>query len=229
MGILYDLSTSLIRWGYDRRISDPPVLDVASRFPAFRRFVESWPALREEGFVLVANIDQIPRFHDLMAEQTDISANDHRDWRMFVLKAYGVAIPRNMARCPKLAALVQAEPDVLSASLSFLAPGKHIPLHRGPFRGVLRFYLGLSVPTACDGRPSTVLAIDGVEHRIAEGNCLLWDDTFPHEVWNHSENQRIALLLDVRRHGMPADMELLSRVLIQIAGTAARLRLRRPT
>ena len=119
---------------------------------------------------------------------------------------------------------VEAAPDVLSATLSFLAPHKHIPQHRGPFRGVLRFYLALSVPTAADGRPGTVLMIDGIEHRIADGECLLWDDTYPHEVWNRSESLRIALLLDVRRRGMPLDMTLLSRLLIGVAGVAVRLR-----
>ena len=35
-----------------------------------------------------------------------------------------------------------------------------------------------------------------VRHRLADGESLLWDDTFPHEVWNRSEEVRIALLLD---------------------------------
>ncbi|MBZ0093673.1 MAG: aspartyl/asparaginyl beta-hydroxylase domain-containing protein [Sulfuricellaceae bacterium] len=224
MSTLYDLSTGLIRRIYDSRISDPPILDSSARFPEARRFVDAWPLLRDEALRLAENIVQIPRFHELMAEQADISAKDGRDWRMFVLKAYGASISRNMALCPELAARVEEVPDVLSATLSFLAPHKHIPQHRGPFRGVLRFYLGLSVPTGADGRPSTVLKIDGAEHRIADGECLLWDDTFPHEVWNRSEAMRIALLLDVRRRGMPPDMELLSRLLIGAAGTAVRLR-----
>lgn len=224
MSILYDLSTDLIRWIYDKRLSDPPVLDLATRFPAATRFLEKWPLLRDEALRLAENLSQVPRFHELMAEQSSISAHDGRDWRMFVLKAYGVPFPQNMARCPELAALVEAEPDVLSATLSFLAPNKHIPLHRGPFRGVLRFYLGLSVPTGADGRPSAILTLDGIEYRIADGECLLWDDTFHHEVWNRSEALRIALLLDVRRRGMPLDMTLVSRLLIAVAGTAVRLR-----
>ena len=28
-----------------------------------------------------------------------------------------------------------------SAALSFFAPQKHVPEHRGPFRGVIRYYL----------------------------------------------------------------------------------------
>jgi len=51
-----------------------------------------------------------------------------------VLKAYGVALAHNMAACPRLAALVTATPGILSASISFMAPRKHIPAHRCPFR-----------------------------------------------------------------------------------------------
>jgi aspartate beta-hydroxylase len=224
VSILYDLTTDLVRRLYDSRLSDPPVLDSATRFPEARRFAEAWPALRDEALRLADNIGQIPRFHELMAEQTDISANDDRDWRMFVLKAYGVPFPENMAQCPALARLVESAPDVLTATLSFLAPHKHIPQHRGPFRGILRFYLGLSVPVDSDGRPGTVLMIDGSEYRIADGEYLLWDDTYPHEVWNNSEALRIALLLDVRRHGMPLDMDLLSGLVIGTVGAAVRLR-----
>jgi aspartate beta-hydroxylase len=157
-----------------------------------------------------------------MASQAEISANDGRDWRIFVLKAYGASMPGNLAACPQLAQLLASCPDVLSASLSFLAPHKHIPRHRGPFRGVLRFQLGLSVPCEADGRPAAVLALADQEHRIGDGAALLWDDTFPHEVWNRSDQVRIALLLDVRRRGLPWDMAMLSRLLIGAVGMVAR-------
>ena len=224
MSMLYNLGTGLMRRIYDSRISDPSVLDPATRFPEAQRFVEAWPVLRAEALRLSEDIGNIPRFHELMAEQADISTNDQRDWRMFVLKAYGVPIAPNMVRCPALAELVQSVPDVLSASLSFLAPHKHIPRHRGPFRGVLRFYLGLSVPVDIAGHPATVLKIDDTEYRLADGESLLWDDTFAHEVWNHSESPRIALLLDVRRRGMPFDLALLSRLIVGAVGLTVRIR-----
>jgi aspartate beta-hydroxylase len=224
VGALYDVSAGFVRWVYDKRLSDPPILDAATRFPDARRFVEAWPALREEALRLAENIGQVPRFHELMAEQESISANDGRDWRMFVLKAYGVPMPGNMARCPRLAELVESSPDVLTATLSFLAPHKHVPPHRGPFRGVLRFYMGLSVPVAADGRPAAVLTVDGTECRIGDGDSLLWDDTYVHEVRNNSETMRIALLLDVRRRGMPLDMALLSGLVIKAVGAAVWIR-----
>ena len=50
---------------------------------------------------------------------------------------------------------------MLSACLSFVAPGKHIPVHRGPFRGVLRFHLGLIVPPDADGRLALCCGLTG--------------------------------------------------------------------
>jgi aspartate beta-hydroxylase len=219
---IYDQSVELIRKIYDKRITTPAVLESAAYFPHAHSFVDRWETLRQEALRVANNIQAVPRFHELLPSQAEISANDDRDWRMFVLKAYGVVIPQNMVQCPSLAALIGAAPEVLSATLSYLAPGKHIPQHRGPFRGVIRFYLGLSVATAADNRPSTVLMLNGVEHLIGNGGSLLWDDTFPHEVWNNSDTTRIALLLDIRRCGMPRDLTVLSRLLIGAAGTAVR-------
>ena len=53
------------------------------------------------------------------------------------------------------------------------------------------------MPLAADGRPAAVLKIAGTEHRLADGEYLLWDDTFPHEVTNDSDEVRTVLLLDV--------------------------------
>ena len=152
--------------------------DVATNPPSPERFSCAWQSIPDEARAVARQMDRRSDFHEIMREQTSISANDMRDWRMFILKAYGAEFPHNMAVCPTLAALVTASPDVLSASISFLAPGKHIPAHRGPFRGVLRFYLVLSMPLAADGRPAAVLKIAGTEHRLADGEYLLWDNTF---------------------------------------------------
>ncbi|HEX3135559.1 MAG TPA: aspartyl/asparaginyl beta-hydroxylase domain-containing protein, partial [Planctomycetota bacterium] len=139
-------------------------------------------------------------------------------------KAYGVGITGNLARCPRLAQVLAETPNVLSASFSFLAPGKHIPRHRGPFRGVLRYHLMLSVPPRSDKSPAAVLKVDGHQHHLAAGESLLWDDTYAHAAWNHSESIRIALLLDVLRPRMPWDVAVVSRGIIAAVGTVLRAR-----
>ncbi|HUN50323.1 MAG TPA: aspartyl/asparaginyl beta-hydroxylase domain-containing protein [Candidatus Sulfotelmatobacter sp.] len=224
MSLFYDQTSNVVRAIYDRRISAPSVLDADAYFPAAEKFAEAWPAIRDEALTVAGRLGSVPRFHEIMHEQRAISANDNRDWRMLILKAYGISFPQNMATCPTLAAVVEAAPDVISASISFLAPGKHIPPHRGPFRGVLRFYLGLCMPKKRDGSLAAVLKIDDEEYRVDNGEYLLWDDTYPHEVWNDSDQVRIVLLLDVWRRDMPTDMELLSRFLVSLVRVGIRFR-----
>jgi aspartate beta-hydroxylase len=65
--------------------------------------------------------------------------------------------------------------------------------------------------------------IDGVPYRLGNGDGLLCDDTYRHEVWNTSDQVRIALLLDVWRRDMPMDIALLSRAIL--LGTLAVIRM----
>ncbi len=221
---LYDRAAGAVRAIYDRRIATPATLDAEHYFPNAKRFTDRWTDIRREALGLIGMLDKVPRFHDLMPAQADISANDGRDWRMFIMKAYGVTVAENLQRCPTVAALLDETPEVVSAVLSFLAPGKHIPKHRGPFRAILRYHLMLSVPRDGNGRPACELNVDGVPHMLGDGDSLLWDDTYPHEAWNRSGQVRIALLLDVWRKDMPADVALLSNTILLAAKTVLRMR-----
>jgi aspartate beta-hydroxylase len=223
MSLAYDQAVGFVRSLYDRSIATPSVLDTRRYFPNAERFTERWRAIRDESLAAAAELNDIPRFHEIMEAQRDISANDGRDWRMLILKAYGLKVSRNLDRCPTLAALLERTPEVVSCAVSFLAPGKHIPVHRGPFRGIMRFHLMLSMPCDEAGRPACVMEIDSVPYRLGEGASLLWDDTFPHEVWNRSNEVRAALLLDVWRPGMPLHLNLLSRLCIKLVRIWMRL------
>lgn len=209
----YSLGDGL-RWLYDRRIDTPAILDTQRYFPDAHRFVSAWEALRDEAMAVATQMQRVPRFHEIMPEQADISANDGRDWRMYIMKAYGHVSQDNLARCPTMAKLLRNSPEVLSATYSFLAPGKHVPEHRGPFRGVLRFHLGLSMPRDADGNLGAILWIDHKPVLLDNGDCLLWDDTYPHELLNATDHVRAVLLLDVWRPEMPADMKALSTVIV---------------
>jgi aspartate beta-hydroxylase len=220
----YDRAVDVVRAIYDRRLAGGPVLDLERDFASGQGFVRDWTIIRDEALVVTRRLQDVPRFHEIMPEQASISANDGRDWRMYILKAYGVENARHMAACPHLASLVRERPEVLSASFSFLGPHKHIPPHRGPMRGIIRFYLVLTMPSTDEGVPAGVLKVADAEYRLEEGQFLLWDDTFEHEAWNSSDALRIVLSLDVWRPHMPADMRLLSAGLIQLVRLGIRVR-----
>ena len=136
MGQIYDRAAQVVRAIYDSRIATPATLEAGRYFPNAKLFDERWTAIRDEAFAVASG--KIPRFHDIMPAQADISANDGRDWRVFIMKAYGIALEDNLRRAPTVAAILEQAPEVVSATFSFLAPGKHIPEHRGPFRAILR-------------------------------------------------------------------------------------------
>lgn len=224
MGHLYDHAAELVRRIYDSRIDAPAVLDCPSMFPQGLGIAAACPEIREEALSIARDLSRVPRFHEIMPEQEALSANDGRDWRLFILKAYGIEFHKNIARCPRLADLLRRFPEILSMSVSFLAPGKHIPAHRGPFRGVLRFYLMLSTPTFPGGGSAALLRIAGQDYWLSDGQYLLWDDTFTHEVRNDGDAVRAALLLDVWRDGMPWDMRMLSHAVLALIRTGIRTR-----
>lgn len=217
MSIAYSVARSTMGRIYNTFLQTPPVLERATFFPEAQQFDDAWPELRSEALSFMDSLESVPRFHELMPEQYQLSSHGNREWRMLVLRAYGLNINENLQRCPTLARLLEGKPHITSASLSFLAPGKKVPTHTGPFRGITRYYLGLEVPTLADGRPGVELTIAGQAYRLGGGDSLLWDDTYPHRVSNETDHWRIALLLDVYRANMPAPLRLFTDGIIGVA------------
>ena len=220
---VYELATGALRHLYDRRVDTPPALDKLCYFPGHAAFESEWRAIRAECLALMAEMGGIPEFHELMAEQSELSQHGGRFWRMFVLRAYGADHRAHQARCPTLRRLLAADRSVTSATFSILEGGKHIPAHRGPFRGVLRYHLPLVIPTVVDGRPSNRLRVDRQSYALQEGQGILWDDTYEHEAWNDSPQPRAVLLLDVFRPGLPWGLRWLTRSIVFGVGLAWRL------
>ena len=62
-------------------------------------------------------------------------------------------------------------------------------------KGLLTCHLGLIVPRDGDVR----MRVDDRIVRWAEGETLLFDDTYDHEVWNDTGGTRVVLLIQVNR------------------------------
>jgi hypothetical protein len=92
--------------------------------------------------------------------------------------------------------LLKRIPGMKTAFFSILGPHKHVPAHRGPFKGVLRLLLALRIP-----EPAEKCGIRVGTHTRTwdEGKALVFDDTVRHEVWNHTDGVRVVLFVDVVR------------------------------
>ena len=98
--------------------------------------------------------------------------------------------------CPQTAALMREIPGMTTAMISILSPRKHILDHRGPYKGVLRYHLGLIVPE--DAEACRIRVGEDIRH-WQEGKSMVFDDTFNHEVWNDTDETRVVLFVDVLR------------------------------
>jgi aspartyl/asparaginyl beta-hydroxylase (cupin superfamily) len=91
--------------------------------------------------------------------------------------------------------VIEQIPGLNSAFFSILAPGTHIPDHRGVTKGLITCHLGLIVPRDGDVR----MRVDDRVVRWAEGETLVFDDTYRHEVWNDTAGTRVVLLIQFER------------------------------
>ena len=155
----------------------------------------NWKAVRAELDAVVAHRSALPNFQDISVDQYQLTDDDR--WKTYFFYGYGFRSDANCARCPETTRLIEAIPGMETAMFSILAPGKRIPPHDGPYKGVLRYHLGLIVPEA----PVEQCGIRvGPETRgWREGESLVFDDTYQHEAWNETDSTRVVLFLDVVR------------------------------
>jgi aspartate beta-hydroxylase len=123
--------------------------------------------------------------------------NRSTNWTSFHFYRHGERVEENCARCPGTAALLdsidlQRVPGYgPEAMFSVLRPHSRIPPHYGAVNGRLVVHLPLIVPPDC-GALSAVGEARGWE----EGKLMMFDDSFEHEAWNHSDQTRVVLIFD---------------------------------
>lgn len=173
----------------------------------------NWQLIRAELDALMRHHRELPNLQDISEDQKHITQDSL--WKIFYFYGYGCRSDENCARCPETTRLIEAVPAMRTAFFSILSPGKHINAHRGPYKGVLRYHLGLMVPRSakrCEIRVGN--SFSGWQ----EGKSIVFDDTFSHEVWNDSEEMRVVLFMDVDR-----PMRFWGRLMNRIAFTLIKL------
>ncbi len=189
----------------DRPIHDP------DQFEWVKSLEEHADVMREELDQILQYREALPSFHDIAEEASTISQDDM--WKTFFLYGYGEKAEENCARCPRTTELIEQVPGMTTAFFSILSPGKHIPAHRGPYKGVLRYHLGLKVPEPAE--KCRIRVADQVVH-WEEGDSIVFDDTYNHEVWNETDGERAILFLDVKRP-LPTPLSQMNDLLINLA------------
>jgi aspartate beta-hydroxylase/beta-hydroxylase len=117
------------------------------------------------------------------------------DWKLYYAYMLGEANPRAYRDCPVFVDFAERTPCVVNAIIAILEPGVTLKAHAGPYAGILRYHLPLTVPRNNPPR----LRVEEEMHTWKEGEGILIDDTFEHEVYNESDGRRVMLIVDIRR------------------------------
>ena len=188
-------------------VGDQPFFDPA-RFPWTRDLEAHWTVMRDELDALLEHREALPNFHDITDQASTITRDDQ--WKTYFFYGYGEKAEENCARCPETTKLIEQVPGLQTAFFSILSPGKHIPPHRGPYKGVLRYHLGLKVPEP--SKQCRIRVADQVQH-WEEGDSMVFDDTYNHEVWNDTDGERAILFLDIERP-LPTPLALMNQSIL---------------
>jgi aspartyl/asparaginyl beta-hydroxylase (cupin superfamily) len=182
------------------------------RFPWVAHIEQNWNVIRGELEHVLEDQGALPNFQEISKDQLEITDDDR--WKTFFLYGYGFEAKLGVEMCPRTAALMREIPGMTTAMFSILSPRKHILDHRGPYKGVLRYHLGLIVPKDA---PSCRIRVGEDFRHWEEGGSMIFDDTFNHEVWNDTDETRVVLFVDVLRP-LPEPLSTLNRLIVKAIG-----------
>ena len=106
-------------------------------FPTSKVLENNWKIIRSEYNKL--SYDK----NNFWSKFTTEDKNFWKGWNTVVLRSFNKDNKENMDKCPTLARILKNDKNITTAIFSILEPGKTLHSHYGPFKGVLRYHLGL--------------------------------------------------------------------------------------
>lgn len=187
------------------KVSNKPVIDNVE-FQWSNVLEENWEAIRDEATALLMHDNYLPNIEDIQPQEGAL--NKDNKWKTFFLYGFGIKSEKNCEKCPVTTKVLEQIPGMLTAFFSILYPGKHIPAHKGIFKGIIRTHLGLMVPAGqCRMRVGNEII------NWQNGKAVFFDDTYNHEVWNNTDAIRIVLLIDSVRPYKKLGAKINSRII----------------
>jgi len=150
---------------------------------------DNWETIRDEAISIFKNNIESD------SHGAGLFKNFTKSWTRFYLKWYGRSEMKNAREyAPKTMKLLDQIPEIHLALFSIMPPGTYLHAHRGPYAGSLRYHLGLQCP-----KEKCHIIVAGIPYKWRDGEGILFDDTYTHEVYNNSDETRIILFCDIQR------------------------------
>lgn len=168
------------------------IYNVDAVFPSSKLLRNNYETIRDE-ILNVHSRYKLRNFHDISSAFNEISDGN---WKVFIVKWYADPVKQAELLTPKTVEIVNKIPNLRACMFSILQPFTTIPPHKGPYKGSLRYHLGLSVP---DDTKNCFINVDGDNYSWKNGEDIVFDDTYRHYVCNNTNQTRIILFCDFDR------------------------------
>jgi len=167
----------------------------------------NYPEIKEEVYKLLAH-QNFTLTKDTYDKQNTHIGSDTRlyckggqcveeGWKLHNVNVGELFNPAALEHMPTFCDLAKRHGDTMISSVVSLLPGKtKIPPHVGYSSLVKRLMLAVEVPEPSD---RCYLCVNGEKLTWTEGKTFMWDDTYPHGVWNETESRRLIIYMDVLR------------------------------
>lgn len=201
--ILYMISSILTL-----KIRTPEFLEKDKYFPNNYLFenIENFTILKKEvinilsktnnGDTLVMSGDTYNGENKYIGSNKIIDNGKVKAWRLINIKVGNEYTKDAYKHFPFLVKLLKNLPEVCSCAISILQEGVHIPIHVGYYKGIMRYMMPLIVPK---DRKNVFLVVNEKKYNWTEGVGVLWDDNFPHKVYNNTKEIRVVIYMDIIR------------------------------
>ncbi|QLE49531.1 aspartyl/asparaginyl beta-hydroxylase domain-containing protein [Nostoc sp. C057] len=117
------------------------------------------------------------------------------DWQGYQLRYKGKFTKTGVAIFPKTVKILsELEPFLYGKGLVefiVMKPGVVIPPHTDDINISLTCHLGITIPENCG------LRVASKTQNLTKGSILFFDNSFEHEAWNKSQEERVILLLEL--------------------------------
>lgn len=200
--------TAPLNMYYERISSDQttPIIDISNRTELMKDLKDNWKTIRDEGLKLT---DQMTPLKGELFFSSLIIKDD--SWKKMYLKWYGDVEPSLQETCPVTSSILQKYPEIHLAMFSYLKKGGRIYPHAGPFRGCIRVHVGLQTPND----DNCYIKIGKEKYSWRDGEVVAFDDTYRHEVYNNTKQDRLILFMDLERDMKTGFASGLNRFLIR--------------
>ncbi|XP_034652932.1 aspartyl/asparaginyl beta-hydroxylase isoform X2 [Drosophila subobscura] len=155
-----------------------------------RKLQENWMSIRKEALALLNH-------RGYFADETE-NLRHKGIWQQFELFAKGQLHGKNCQRAPITCGLMKAFPESSGCrrgqvKFSVMQAETHVWPHCGPTNCRLRAHLTLVAPEP----ERTSLRVAEQEITWREGELIIFDDSFEHEVWHNGTRPRLVLIVDM--------------------------------